>query len=194
MKSSILKLVGILSLLGPMASNSMSITYDVNRAVGTGSVIGTIVTDGTQGTLVAANITDFSLTLYDGTDSFTIAMSNGASIFESGPSYLTASATGLLYDFSGTPQGQTIFFQGGIGGGWSWTMESNASSSAFGVEEVYQSGINPPVATANRIGNVVIATPQVVQLTEPGSLALLGLGFSMLALTYRRKQRHSALT
>lgn len=164
-----------------LSAQAMSIVYDVNRTIGAGSVVGTITTDGTQGNLVAANITDFSLALNDGIDSFTIAMSSGASIYEAGPSHLTANATGLIYDFAGDPAGEMQFFLGSLGGGWSWALESTAIDPPDGVERIYHSGVVPHEQTANRTGSVVIAAPQTVQLTEPNSLWMLLLGFSVIA-------------
>ena len=62
---SIRKLVNlvVVAALFPMAAQAAPLTYNVNRTIGAGTVIGTITTDGTFGSLTNANINAWSLTL-----------------------------------------------------------------------------------------------------------------------------------
>ena len=74
------------------------IVYNVNLQVGTGSVTGTITTDGFIGSLVFGNITDWNLTLKEGFLQSTLNPGNSGD-FLAGPG-LVASSTGLFFDFN----------------------------------------------------------------------------------------------
>ncbi|MGA2957164.1 MAG: hypothetical protein ABSF48_15750 [Thermodesulfobacteriota bacterium] len=63
----------VAAMVAPAALRADDITYAVNESIGaTGSVNGTITTDGTVGFLSASNIVGWDLTLNDGTDTATI--------------------------------------------------------------------------------------------------------------------------
>src|SRR5262245_31440300 len=76
------------------------IVYDVNLAVGIGSAIGTITTDGTIGTsLSTADITSWNLTVSDGVTTATL---QGPAFNQSEQirgTIFTATATGLFFRF-----------------------------------------------------------------------------------------------
>src|ERR1019366_3589762 len=55
-------------LLSVVLCSAATITYDVNRTIGAGSVIGFVETDGTIGVLSASNILDWNLVLNEGTN------------------------------------------------------------------------------------------------------------------------------
>lgn len=84
---------------GPKANN---ITYRVNQTIGAGSVTGVIGTDGTIGILGQANITGYNLLVNDGTNTFDLSCCN---FFPLSGSDLSATATQLLFNFSGTDRG-----------------------------------------------------------------------------------------
>lgn len=84
---------------GPGANN---ITYRVNQTIGAGSVTGVISTDGTIGILGQANITGYNLLLNNGTITFDLSCCD---FFPFGGSDLSATATQLLFNFSGTDGG-----------------------------------------------------------------------------------------
>jgi hypothetical protein len=81
---------------GPKANG---ITYRVNQTIGGGSVKGVIGTDGTIGTLGQANITGYNLLVNDGTNTFDLSCCD---FFPFSGSDLSATATQLLFNFSGT--------------------------------------------------------------------------------------------
>jgi Collagen triple helix repeat (20 copies) len=93
---------------------STPITYNVNVSFGTsGSMVGTITTDGTQGVLSVANVIGWSLKLTDyGTNSTTLTPGNSA--FDSG-NYNTGSQPNS--DFTATPTNLTFTYSNG--GFWS---------------------------------------------------------------------------
>jgi hypothetical protein len=90
-----------------------SITYNVNLSFGaSGSMVGTITTDGTQGVLSVGNIVGWSLTLTDhGTNSTILTPGNSA--FSSG-NYNTGGQPNS--DFSATPTNLTFTYANG--GSW----------------------------------------------------------------------------
>ncbi len=90
------------------------ITYNVNVSFGaSGSMVGTITTDGTQGVLSVRNIIGWSLTLTDyGANSTTLTPGNSA--FDSG-NHDTGSQPNS--DFTATPTGLTFTYNNG--GFWS---------------------------------------------------------------------------
>ncbi len=94
-------------------SNTFANTvYSVNRSIGVGGVSGYIETDGTIGILAANNVKDWQLTLVDDLDTFTlIGPDSGANseLFILGAAF-SASATDLLFDFSGD-SAQHVLFQ-----------------------------------------------------------------------------------
>src|SRR5664279_3454359 len=97
----------IVMLLGAVVCYASPITYNVARTIGVGSVTGFIETDGSLGVLSAANFVDWSLLLNDGTSTYTITgplSGNNSVAFVQGAD-TTASATQLLFDFSGIDNG-----------------------------------------------------------------------------------------
>ena len=183
--------VGILTL----PAQAMSIVYDVNRTIGGGSVLGTITTDGTLGTLSTGNIIGYSLLLNDGTDSFTISTTTGGGVDRRGASQLSATSSELLFNFAAAELTEFVFFQS-LGGSevWRYTLESFGLGS--GNEEIRHDGpLIIPAHSANAIQtrNTAIATAQVTVLSEPGGLAMLSLGFAALGLVCQRKQRKAAV-
>src|SRR5947209_908359 len=79
------------------------ITYTFNQTFGSGSVTGSLTTDGTLGVLNAADLLDWTLTLNDGTNTTVLLTSNssfGSGLHDTvGPNNvdLTATATNLLF-------------------------------------------------------------------------------------------------
>jgi len=78
-------------------SSAASLTYHMDLAVGPGTITGFITTNGDIGVLSTGDIIDWDLTLFDGAASLTIQPGTTA---VSGSS-LTATSTGLFFDFSG---------------------------------------------------------------------------------------------
>jgi hypothetical protein len=102
----------LLSLVVGAASpcSAASITYDVNQTIGAGGVTGDIVTDGKIGTLGLSDIVDWNLLLNDGTNTTDLlgplSGSNSTVIVLPSPNpNLSATATQLLFNFSGSPTG-----------------------------------------------------------------------------------------
>ena len=99
MKNNILRLVAVGLLIWSLGAQAQTV-FQVNRTVGSGTITGTIETDGTLGSLSDANIVSWSFEAFDGTDTVSISSVNG---FLQGRAwgYLSATDAELLFDFDG---------------------------------------------------------------------------------------------
>src|SRR5580693_7382167 len=78
-----------------VAQSASALTYDVDYAIGAGSVVGTVETDGNTGTLVASDITAWDLTLNGIGASYTITSGDSDAALFLGGSDVTATKTDL---------------------------------------------------------------------------------------------------
>ena len=182
------KVVGgflLLILLGTAIAGATSITYNVNRGAGIGSISGFIETDGTIGAIAAGNIVDWSLLLNDGTTAYDLysPVSGNNSSVDSNGSHITATSTQLLFNFSGTDNGYFRFQYGvGIHNGNHYC--GNASFSGICLTgETIAPGNYTQGGFAAQSRDVVIA----MALPEPSSLVLLGGGLLAAVFAFRRK-------
>ena len=60
--NSLLRTAAVVAALASSAASSANIVYSVNHAIGAGSIMGSIETDGTQGLISVANIVSWTLT------------------------------------------------------------------------------------------------------------------------------------
>ena len=94
---------GLVAALSLGAASAMADTYSINRTPGAvGSVVGSITTDGTYGTLSNSNISDWDLVFTDAGGSFHLfgpLSGNNSAILISG-SGLSATASELDFDFA----------------------------------------------------------------------------------------------
>jgi hypothetical protein len=88
---------------------STNITYQVNLDIGAGSVSGSIVTDGKIGVLGQADIVAYNLVLSDPAGGTTTVNLSCCNFFPFQGSDLSATATQLLFNFSGTDGGVIDF-------------------------------------------------------------------------------------
>jgi hypothetical protein len=161
-------LVAMLLLVG--VSNASPITYTVNRTIGAGSVAGTIKTDGTVGVLTAANVTDWNLTLNDGSSTFILtgpASGNNSHVFITG-SDVTATAGALSFNFSGGDSGYFLF-QVSFGSGQHYYCDATSAGVCSAGERVVPQNLPGQLATPS--GNVVIGAGG----PAPGAVALPAL-------------------
>nr|WP_295663000.1 hypothetical protein [Polymorphobacter sp.] len=94
------KTVPIIALLlatSPLAA--ASIVYNVNQTIGDGSVVGTITTDGSFGTLTAADVTGFHLTV-NGIGASVVLTGADSVVVDNGTNF-TATTSALLFNYSG---------------------------------------------------------------------------------------------
>ena len=131
------------------------ITYSVNRTIGTGSVTGTIQTDGTIGALTAANITDWNLTLNDGISTFILTgplSGNNSHVFTTGND-VSATASALSFNFSGVDNGYFLF-QVSFGSGQHYYCTATSAGVCSAGERVVPQSLPGQLATPS--GTVAI--------------------------------------
>ena len=177
-----MRLLVISTLLGALSAMGGPITYNVNNAVGGGSISGTIETDGTTAVLGSGNILDWNLLLNDGTGTFTDKgplSGNNSQLYFTATTNLTATATQLLFDFSG-PSGGVMFQNPTIGSAMNfWCMQVGSSvcvDATFVGEGVF---VSTTLQTSGFAGNQVIGTA-TSSVPEPTSLGMIGLGAAAL--------------
>jgi len=192
MKTNLLKLLALLSMIVPFAANAAPITYEVNRMIGAGTVTGMITTDGTIGAVGAAQITGFALTVTDATDSFGLVSLLGAAVLDGGGAFL-ATATQLTFDFGGVgPVG--LDFRDVVGGLFGATLGWGFANGGPGIEAIVHVGspgtFNHSLSVTGRGAVEVIGT--VASLPEPGTLGMALLGLAGLVLGRKRKLRQAA--
>ena len=113
MKSNFLKLIAVGLFFCSLGAQAQTV-YQVNRTIGSGSISGTIETDGTTGALSMSNILSWSFEANDGTDIISISWESG---FLQGDAwgYLLATDSQLVFDFDGAladPNVSHISFHG----------------------------------------------------------------------------------
>lgn len=182
------KIILALALATACAAQAAPITYNINRTISTGSVVGTLVTDGTIGALASANIMSWNFTIDDGHGDGAFQLTSGvnAGLYLSSASVLFGDADSLDFNFAGS--GFALFQSPGPGSGQNWwcleSVGSNCAGSGAG-ETVNRFGA---AAYQFRNTQAVIGTVDAVQaVPEPGSLALAGL--AMVALLGARRNK-----
>jgi hypothetical protein len=160
--------------------HASTITYEIDLSVGTGTVVGSITTDGHIGTLADANILADDLVLTDGSyhDEFSsLPHIQGTS--------LTASASGLFFDFSSNIN---AYF------GWSFLGFEDASGALSAHPSTISFNLSPccgdpnsPMWVSESGNSQIAATPL------PAALPLFATGLGALGLLgWRRKRKNAA--
>lgn len=167
------------------AAQAVPITYDINRIVDGGSVIGTITTDGTIGTLATANVTSWSFTVFDGIASFLFDGDENFVIFGTA---VSATVGGLFFNFD-HPTSSTMRWDEDIGSNrWIYSL-SLGTTDGSGLEQISHIGFPGAAQQFTRpTGTVLFASAQTT-IPEPAILALLPLGLGVMTLARRRKRR-----
>ena len=167
---------------------SANIVYSVNHAVGAGSVVGSIETDGTLGLISSANIVSWTLTttsaFLQGGSPATFGSGSGGFFNDANNGLLSATANDLSFDYSGGA-GYLLFWASDftnwyclqIAGCWDFVGAGEAFG--YGTQNVYAEVQRYSSARAFTDGNNVIP--------EPSLLALVSLGLFGIAAS-RRKQ------
>ena len=184
-----------LAALGANGAYAAPITYDVNQIIGPGSITGTITTDGTIGTLSAANITGFNLILNDGTKTATLSSpglvfvnaNTSSSAGTPNGADLTATSTNLFFNYSGSDAGDFVLegdptFNGEI----CYTSTSNCwGPTGVGL---YNVGLDGQSVFISQTGNQIIAS-----VPEPSTWAMLLLGLFGVGFMMRSVRRKEAV-
>lgn len=197
-----------------------SIIYSIDRTVGDGWIRGTITTNGGLGNLVLYDcdhpveclpgksfITDWALTIFDGTGSFTLNRQNSGlwghgKKPELNSTNFWATEQSLLYDFSSPGSARFRYGEDWSGGPyWGLTHPSN-SDSDIGPSEGLYAGPHAYELPSEEYKEVfderwqlewrapyeVIIGSAIASVPGPGSMALLAIGLAGLVGT--RKLRN----
>lgn len=155
------------------------------------TVRGTLTTDGTIGVLSAANILSWDLQLIDNlnaTYNYTLTPSNSAVVVFSG-SALSATPTGLFFDFDGTGEVGIQANDPGAFSGWRYFCFSTGVFACLRGETISPGYIftDGAVLTGSDVPvGIVPLSPPVLPVPEPSMPALVGLG--VLAAAARRQR------
>lgn len=172
------------AMLAAGAANAASIVYNVSLpSPSTWTLSGTITTDGAIGALSLADITAYNLTATNGvTTSSCISSTCGLS----GSSGFSGSATQLTWDFSASPQPETVFNP--PTGGFLCFGPSNGAC-AYGNQgnvAAYSLGVNTAQAYT---GVQVLGTAATAAVPEPSTWAMMISGFGILGGVMRQRKR-----
>lgn len=173
----------------PSALSASSITYTVDQPIGLGGITGTIQTDGATGVLSATDITAWDLTLSDGTNTYVLTASNSGVYI--GGSDVTATATDLYFNFSGTGSGgygDYLLFETVFGAGQHYYCDMADSSESL----CYQGATSTPIdlSTAQNSpesGNQIIGVVAASPIPEPSTWLLFLAGITALVLLKARQ-------
>lgn len=185
-----------LAALGANGAYAGDIVYGVDQTIGPGSVTGTITTNGTIGTLSAADIVSFDLTLNDGVNIATLSSPGTVYVNKDacctaglpGGDDLTATAKDLMFNYSGTDSGDFVIVNSQFQ--LCYTAVSNCwGPTGVGMFNVGGDGRSVYVAES---GNQIIATA----VPEPVTWAMILLGAGMVGggLRFARRGNGMALT
>lgn len=177
-------IIALLLAASPLAA--ASIVYNVNQTIADGSVVGTITTDGSFGTLAAADVTGFHLTVTG--IGASVVLTDADSIVVNTGANLTATASKLLFDYSG-PAGFLDFQQGPFGTGMKYYCNASSLSACLqGASAVPESYNGPSAQFQARTGLQTIATATAVGgVPEPATWALALAGFALTGSMMRRR-------
>lgn len=187
MKNLITALSGVLTLT--VAVPASGAVYTFSTSIGTGSASGSITTDGTIGILSGANIRAFNILINNGTGTFTVTNANGQ--VQTGGDALTATSTGLFFNYNFGGGDYALFQNPHTGSGFNYfcLQTSGCYSPATPGMGVRVSGARLNSALT---GNLQFATAAAVP--EPASWALMMLGFGIIGFALRRRQGKNATT
>jgi hypothetical protein len=156
------------------------------------TVLGSLTTDGTIGVLSSSDIISYNLDLIDQlntANNVDLTPANSSIVVNDG-SALSASATGLSFDFSGTGEFAIQANSPGAFSGYSYFCFSTGGTCLAGEtispqfiydDGVVATGVAAPVGT-QPLDQAPSAAP------EPATLSLLGLGLAGVGFTRWRKK------
>lgn len=195
MKST-LKSFGLASLIWVLTATRFAaadIIYYLTDTVGTGTVLGTITTDGSMGALTTSDIVAWNVTITNGSSSANLTNSPGFNMGVVGTA-LTADAAGMYFNFGAAGLNYFVLDKSPIGQGVLCLIVGNPPGCGFAPDSTYS--LQPDFPSAGNvtwevgIGNVQIASTSAVPV--PPALALFASGLAVIGLAARRRKKQRA--
>lgn len=180
-----IKAISLIALaLAGTSATAATIIYNVNQSIGLGSVVGTIQTNGTIGTLAQSDVTAFDLTV-NGLGA-SVVLTQADSVIVNTGSNFSATAGNLFFDYSG-PSGFLLFQFGSFGTGMKYFCNSSVADTCFqGASAIPESFNSPSAQVEGRVGNQILASASGA-VPEPASWALMIGGFGLVGAALRRR-------
>ncbi|QYE33386.1 PEPxxWA-CTERM sorting domain-containing protein (plasmid) [Polymorphobacter sp. PAMC 29334] len=177
-------LVGVIVFLTATVATAAPISYNVNQIIGLGSVVGTIETNGSFGTLTQSDIVGFDLVVSG--PGASVELTQADSVVRTTGSDFGASASNLFFDYSGA-SGYLLFQQSSFGTGMKYYCNASVFDTCFeGASAVPEAFNNASAQVEPRTGNQVIASAAGM-VPEPASWTLMIGGFGMVGGCMRRR-------
>lgn len=171
------------ALAAGLAGEVSATTYIVDQMIGTvGRVTGDVVTDGTLGTLTAANFTGWNLFIQGNGASAT--STSGSDMVLVGDA-VTATANSISFNYS-DPTYSFVYFRGNSGIGY-WCNATTSGSCLQGASAVADFYYTGSAQIEARSGAQVIAMTAVAGVPEPESWALMIAGIGAVGVAARRR-------
>ena len=134
----------------PAQSN---ITYNFKQTIGQGSVVGTIVTNGNTGVLSSSDLLSWNLQLNGLGAAYNLTSAGSQSAIAMGGSDLTATKSGLYFNFSGTDGGAFVVqaTSPGFGSGYHYVCENTTSTGCWPGASVVPQDVFSNIASAQHV-------------------------------------------
>jgi hypothetical protein len=171
-------------------SASANIVYSVDLISGTTGVVGQITTDGHTGTpLGQGDIAGINLVISNSAGSTTLTGTAGVNVSGSD---LTATSSGLFYNFSSSDSA-SFFFISNFGGGL-LCFNNSALLCNGGGHSAVDVSIGATASFIPESGNFEIGVAAVAAVPEPSTWAMMILGFCGIGfMGYRRKAKPASM-
>ena len=181
---------GCLGSAAALADVTYLVDLTVTGGGKTGTVVGSITTDGALGTLATSDIVAWNLTLNGDGASYTISNTDPTAFIQIVGSDVAATAADLSFDFGGST-GNLLFQDGMFLGTHYLCAEIGGGACLLGelVVPIYYMDTSSVYSDPIPTGSVVIGTA----VPEPSAWALMLAGFAGLGLVGYRQSRKLSL-
>jgi hypothetical protein len=171
-----------------LSSAASATTYLKNGTVGsTGTYNLSVTTDNTIGALSSGNVTAWNIAISDGSNNFTLNQGNSAFLTTGG---LSATATDLLFDFSASGSAFALFQNPTTSsGGPYFCWQSNGCFDFLGGGIGLAPTSNYSNQQITRLQGSLVVASVAGGVPEPGTWAMMLLGFAGIGMAVRRSRR-----